>query len=76
MFALGFWCGKAEGYDEDSWSVEDVTGDFDEALDNLFDARNFAAAGNSHWDGSRLMVKVLRDGQAAWEPLAEESWVE
>jgi hypothetical protein len=76
MFALGFWCSVDEGYDENEWSIEDVTADFDEAVDNLFFARNSAAAGNDHWQGSRLMISVLRDGKTTWEPLSEGTYAE
>lgn len=74
MFATGFYFD--ETWDEPGWSVEEITGDFGEAIDNLFDARNDAAAGEELWEGSRLMILVLRDGVTSWEALAEESWVE
>lgn len=74
MFCIGFYFD--ETYDEPGWSYEFVTDDFSQAIDDLFDARNDAAAGDELWDGAFLMVLVLRNGEAVWEELAEESWVE
>jgi hypothetical protein len=71
MFALGFICPE-----DGTGSVEFITDDFGEAIDNLFDARNDAAAGLNHWAGSYLLILVLRDGKTSWEDLAESSRVE
>lgn len=76
MFALGFHYPAEDGWDEPGWSYEFITDDFGEAIDDLFDARNDAAAGDDLWDGACLMILVLRNGEASWEPLVEESWVE
>jgi hypothetical protein len=74
MFCLGFYFD--ETYDEPGWSYEFITDDFGEAIDDLFYARNYAAEGEERWEGAQLMVLVLRNGETAWEELAEESWVE
>lgn len=76
MFSLGFFYCVEDGFDETGWSVEDVTDDFDEAIDNLFDARNAAAAGNDHWEGAQLMILVVRDGKTEWEQLNEGTYAE
>jgi hypothetical protein len=74
MFALGFFLD--ETYDEPGWSIEYVTDDFHEAVDNLFHARNDAAEGNELWEGAQLMILVLRDGVSSFEELNDGTRVE
>lgn len=74
MFCLRFYFD--ETYDEPGWSYEFKTEDFGQAIDDLFDARNDAAAGDELWEGAQLMILVLRNGEGVWEELVEESWVE
>lgn len=75
-FALGFYYSVANGFDEDGWTVENETDNFDEIIEDLFDARNAAAAGEEHWQGCQLMIWTLRDGSASWEHLDDGSRVE
>jgi hypothetical protein len=69
MFALGF-------IEDGTGSVEFITDDFSEAIDNLFDARNDEAAGLEHWANAYLLILVLRDGKTSWEHLVDGSKVE
>jgi hypothetical protein len=75
MFALGFEYRAEDGWDDPGWSIEYVTDDFDEAIENLFDARNDAAAGQEHWEGAQLMIGVLHKGKTVWELLDDGSRV-
>ena len=74
MYALAFLVPEEDG--STSWTYEFETTDFSEALDNLFDARNDAAAGIDHWAGSQIAIEVLRDGKVCYEILNDGSRVE
>lgn len=71
MFALGFWY-DAEGDEEAGWSIEFITDDFIDAIENLEDAREDARNGIYRWFGAHLMIKVLLpDGSEEWQPMVE-----
>jgi hypothetical protein len=66
MFAIGF-PGEHQGHEE--VVAEQVTDDFDEAVDNLIDALEVGKT-NRLWYGAALMVLVLQsDGTTRWEVL-------
>ena len=68
MYALGFW-----DDDEQTWSVEFMTPDFNEAVENLADAREDARNKVYHWVGATLMVLVRGDdGFEEWQPLVDD----
>lgn len=69
MYALGFYF--TEEFDTPGWSIEFVTDDFHEAIQNLADAREDAAAGNYLWYGATLMVLVKTDEGEEWQALSE-----
>lgn len=76
MFAVGYFVRQADGYERDEWTVEFVTDDIDEAMDNIFYCRDRAAEGCSLWEGAAAMIQVIRDGIISWEPLDEEQYAE
>ena len=76
MWAVGYWYGPDDVDPEDvGWSIEDVTDDMGEAIDNLFYARSRAAEeaeDDNLWDGAMLLVEVLlEDGSIEWQPMNE-----